>query len=88
MTRLTERYKGVVLCPCPCPEEEARAAGLPVCTVCDHFVAMLDKLAAYEDTGLMPEDVKKLKEDAGQIDFLMNGSDARSKKLDKKEKRL
>lgn len=31
-----------------------------VCGVCDHFQRAIDRLLEYEETGLMPEDVKKL----------------------------
>lgn len=62
MIRLTERCKSVVLCRSDCPAADAKAYGLPDCTICSHFLDMLERLAAYEDTGLTPQEIQLILE--------------------------
>lgn len=58
MIRLTERFKGVVLCSIDCPEE-CMDGNRTACSDCDHFLAMIKRLAAYEDTGLTPKQLQQ-----------------------------
>lgn len=60
MNRLTGWDKGNAYClKCfengGCPD-----MGTSKCDFCEHHIAVYDRCAAYEDTGLMPEDVVRL----------------------------
>lgn len=46
---------------------ETAGAELEHCGYCEHWQTILDRLAAYEDTGLTPEEVSALREQLTRI---------------------